>query len=101
MTKTKINPPIPEDLHKRINVVVKITQKSQGEIVTDALRDHLAELEDQEEFKRDVFDLYLDGQISLETLNQFLDSKDPESVHISKALFDQAKEPDDDNVSEE
>ena len=43
----------------------------------------------------------LDSQIGLETLNQFLDSKDPESVHISKTLLDQTKEPDNDSVSNE
>jgi predicted DNA-binding protein len=101
MGKTKINLRISKDLVKRADVVAKITDKSRGEIVTDALRDHLTELESQEAFKRDVFDLYLDGRIGLETLNQFLDSKDPESVHISKTLLNRTKDPDDDNASEE
>lgn len=101
MSKTSINLRISEDLVKRVSTVAKITQKSRGEIVTDALRDHLTELENQEALKKDIFDLYLDGQIGLETLNQFLDSRDPESVHISKTLLDQTKEPDNDNVSNE
>lgn len=61
MSKMKINLRIPEDLAKRVNIVAKIAQKSRGEIVTDALRDHLTELENQEALKKDIFDLYLDS----------------------------------------
>lgn len=101
MNKRKINLRIPKDLVERANVVAKITQKSRGEIVTDALRNHLTELEDEEAFKEDVFDLYLDGQISIGTLNQFLDSEDPESVRISRTLLDQGHEADDESTPEE
>ncbi|WP_188786888.1 CopG family transcriptional regulator [Halobellus salinus] len=89
----KITLRVPKDLVKRANVAAKITQKSRGEIMSEALRDHLVELEGEEAFKEDVFDLYLDGHISLRTVNQFLDSENAESVRISKTLFDQGQGP--------
>ncbi len=100
MSKTKVSLRIPKDLLERTTVVAEITRKSRGEIVSDALRDHLAELETQAAFKEDVFDRYLNGRISLETLDRVLDSEDPESAHISKALFDRGNGPDDDSTSE-
>jgi predicted DNA-binding protein len=100
MSKTKVSLRIPNDLLERTTVVAEITRKSRGEIVSDALRDHLAELETQAAFKEDVFDLYLNGQISLETLDRVLDSEDPESAHITKTLFDRGNGPDDDSASE-
>ena len=101
MSKMKVSLRIPKDLIQRANVAAKITEQSRGEIVTEALRNHLAELEDEEEFKKEIFDLYLDGKISLETLNRFLDSNNAESVRISKALFDQEQEPDDGSTTDE
>ncbi|MDQ2055659.1 CopG family transcriptional regulator [Halobellus sp. H-GB7] len=101
MSKMKVSVRIPKDLIQRANIAAKVTQKSRGEIVTEALRDHLAELEDEEAFKKDVFDRYLDGQISLGTLNRFLDSGDAESVRISKTLLDQGQEPGDGSKPEE
>lgn len=100
MSKMKVSLRLPKDLVERANVAAEITQKSRGEVVAEALRDHLAELEDEEAFKKDVFDRYLDGRISLRTLNRFLDSKDAESVRISKALFDQGQEPGDGSAPE-
>lgn len=101
MSKMKVSLRLPKDLVKRANVAAKITQKSRGEIMTEALRDHLAGLEGEEAFKKDVFDLYLDGRISLRTLNRFLDSDDAESVRLSKTLFDQGQESGDGSASEE
>ena len=101
MSKMKLSLRIPKDVVERVSVAAEITQKSRGEIVTEALRNHLVELEDEAEFKEDVFGLYLDGQVSLETLNQFLDSEDAESVHVSRTLFDQGQEHADGGASEE
>jgi predicted DNA-binding protein len=101
MSKMKVSLRLPKDLVERTNVAAKITRKSRGEIVTEALRNHLAELEDEAAFKKDVFDLYLDGRISLATLNQFLDSDDAESVQLSKTLFDQGQDSGDGSALEE
>lgn len=101
MSKTKISLRISKDLIQRADVAAKITEKSRGEIVAEALQDHLAELEDDEEFKEDVFDRYLDGQISLETLNRFLDSEASESLRVSKTLLDRRQDPDHRNETEE
>lgn len=101
MSKMKVSLRLPKDLVERTNVAAKITRKSRGEIVTEALQNHLAELEDEAAFKKDVFDLYLDGRISLATLNQFLDSDDAESVQLSKTLFDQGQDSGDGSALEE
>lgn len=101
MSKMKVSFRIPKDLVQKANTAAKVIDKSRGEIVTDALREHLAELEDEETLKEGVFDLYLDGQISIETLNQFLDRGGAESDRISKSLLDQGQDADDRSATDE
>ncbi|MFB6250534.1 MAG: ribbon-helix-helix protein, CopG family [Halobellus sp.] len=101
MSKIKVSFRIPTELVEKTSVAAKVTQKSRGEIVTEALREHLAEIEDEDSFTEDVFDLYLDGEVSFGTLDQFLGRQDTESVRVSKTLLDQGQPPADERADEE
>ena len=101
MSKMKVSVRIPKDLVRKANTAAKVIDKSRGEVVTEALREHLADLEEEDTLKEDVFDQYLDGQISLETLDQFLDRDNTESDRVSKTLLDQGQESGDGSPTEE
>jgi Arc/MetJ-type ribon-helix-helix transcriptional regulator len=92
MGTTRVNFRIPEDLIEKADVAAKITHKNRTEIVMEALREYLEEIEDEEAFKEDVIDLYLDNEISFETLKEFIGRQDAESVRASKTLLDDGEE---------
>lgn len=88
MGTTRVNFRIPDDLIEKADVAARITHKNRTEIVTEALSDYLDEIEDEDAFREDVIDLYLDDEISFETLQEFIGRQDAESVRASKTLLD-------------
>lgn len=88
MGTKRVNFRIPQDLIEKADVAAKVTHKNRTEIVTEALREYLDEIEDEEAFKEDVIELYLDDEISFEALKEFLGRQDAESVRASKQLLD-------------
>ena len=92
MSTSRVNFRIPEELIEKSDVAAQITQKNRTEIVTEALRRYLEDIEDNEAFKEDIVELYLDEQIGFETLREFIGWRDAESVRASKALLDQGDE---------
>jgi len=92
MSTSRVNFRIPEELIEKADVAAQITQKNRTEIVTEALRRYLEDIEDNEAFKEDIVELYLDEQIGFETLREFIGWRDAESVRASKALLDQGDE---------
>lgn len=92
MSTSRVNFRIPEELIEKADVAAQITHKNRTEIVTEALRRYLEDIEDNEAFKEDIVELYLDEQIGFETLREFIGWRDAESVRASKALLDQGDE---------
>ncbi len=92
MSTSRVNFRIPEELIEKADVAAQITQKNRTEIVTEALRRYLEDIEDNEAFKEDIVELYFDEQIRFETLREFIGRRDAESVRASKALLDQGDE---------
>ncbi|AKH97400.1 ribbon-helix-helix protein, CopG family [Halanaeroarchaeum sulfurireducens] len=92
MGTSKVNFRIPEELIEKADVAAKITHKNRTEIVVEALREYLEEIEDEEAFKENIVELYLDEQIGFETLREFIGRQDAESVRASKVLLDQGDE---------
>lgn len=92
MSTSKVNFRIPEELIEKADVAAQITHKNRTEIVVEALREYLEEIEDEEAFKEDIVELYLDEQIGFETLREFIGRQDAESVRASKVLLDQGDE---------
>lgn len=88
MGTTHVNFRFPEELIEKADVAAKVTHKNRTEIVTEALRECLDEIGDEEAFKEDAIELYLDDDIGFETLKEFLGRQDAESVRASKQLLD-------------
>lgn len=88
MGSTRVNFRLPEDLVERADVAAEVSKKNRTEIVTEALREYLDDIEDDETFREAVVELYLDDQITFETLKAFVGRRDAESVRASKALLD-------------
>lgn len=92
MGTTKVNFRLPEDLLEKADVAAEITHKNRTDIITEALQEYLDEVEDDEEFKEAVVDLYLDDRIGFAVLKEFLGRQDAEAVRASKTLLDQGDE---------
>jgi predicted transcriptional regulator len=92
MGTTRVNFRIPEDLIEKADVAAQVTHKNRTEIVTEALREYLEEIQDEEAFKEDVIELYLEDVIGFETLQEFIGRQDAESVRTSKTLLDEGEE---------
>lgn len=92
MNTTRVNFRLPDDLLEKADVAAEITHKNRTDIIKEALQEYLDEVENDEEFKEAVIDLYLDEQVSFEVLKEFLGRQDAEAVRASKTLLDQGDE---------
>lgn len=96
MGNTRVNFRLPEDLVERADVAAEVTRKDRTEIVTEALREYLGEIEDDERFREAVVELYLDDSIDFDTLREFVGRQDAEAVRASKEILDRGTEMADD-----
>lgn len=92
MGTTRVNFRLPDELLDKADVAAEITHKNRTEIVKEALRTYLQEVEDDETFEEAVVELYLDGDISFDTLAEFVGRQDAEAVRTSKELLDRGDE---------
>lgn len=88
----KVNFRLPDELVEKADVAAKVTHKNRTEIVTEALRAYLQDVEDEEEFKEAVVELYLDDEIGFDVLKEFVGRQDAESIRASKTLLNQGEE---------
>jgi metal-responsive CopG/Arc/MetJ family transcriptional regulator len=88
MSTKRVNFRLPEDLVEQADVAAEVTHKDRTEILVEALRRYLAEIEDDEEFREAVVELYLDGTVEFDTLAEIVGRQDAESVRASKELLD-------------
>lgn len=89
---TKVNFRLPDELVEKADVAAEVSHKNRTEIVTEALQAYLQEVENEEEFKEAVVELYLDDEIEFGTLKGFIGRQDAESVRASKTLLEQGDE---------
>lgn len=92
MGTKRVNFRIPDELVKKADVAAKVTHKNRTELVIEALRTYLQDVEDEEGFKEDVIELYLDDEIDIETLRAVIGRQDAASVRASKSLLDDGEE---------
>lgn len=92
MGTTKVNFRFPDELIEKADVAAEVSHKNRTEIVKEALRSYLEEIENDEAFKEAVVELYLDGRIRFDTLQEFIGRQDAESVRASKTVLDQGDE---------
>jgi predicted transcriptional regulator len=88
MSNTRVNFRLPEDLVDKADVAAEVNKKNRTEIVKEALKDYLEEVENDETFKEAVVELYLDDRIGFELLKEFVGRRDVESVRASKTILD-------------
>ena len=89
---TKVNFRLPDELIEKADVAAEVTHKNRTDIIVEALQEYLEEVEDDEKFKENVVELYLEGEISFEVLKEFVGRQDAESIKASKNLLDQGDE---------
>jgi len=92
MGTTRVNFRLPEELIEKADVAAEVTHRNRTEVVVEALREYLDEIEDQETFKRAVVELYLDGEIGFDALKEIVGRQDAESVRASKAMLERGDE---------
>lgn len=89
MGTTRVNFRLPDDLIEKADIAATVTHKNRTEIIKEALQEYLDEIEDDDRFREDVVELYLDGTIGFEVLAEFIGRQDAEAVRASKAILDQ------------
>lgn len=92
MGTKRINVRLPEKLVRGADGIAKVKHKNRTELIKEALDDYLRKYEDEEEFKEDVVDLYLDREISYEVLETLIGSRDAEAVKASKDILERGDE---------
>ncbi len=96
---TRVNFRLPDELVEKADVAARISHKDRTEIVVEALHDYLREVENREEFKEAVVELYLDDEIEFDALREFVGRRDAESIRASRALLEQGEDLADDLAS--
>lgn len=89
MGTKRVNFRLPNDLLEKADVAAEITHRNRTEIVKEALREYLEDVEDDELFKEAVVELYLEDQIGFDTVKEFVGRRDAEAVRASKTLLEQ------------
>lgn len=92
MGTKKVNFRLPDELVEKADVAAEVTHKNRTEIVTEALREYLDDVEDDEKFKEAVIDLYLDDEIGFDVLKEFIGRQNAESIRASKDVLDRGEE---------
>lgn len=92
MGSTRVNFRLPEELIERADVAAEVRKKNRTEIVKEALKEYLADIEDDETFQEAVVELYLDDRIGFDVLKAFIGRQDAESVKASKAILDRGED---------
>jgi metal-responsive CopG/Arc/MetJ family transcriptional regulator len=88
MSTKRVNFRLPEDLVEQADIAAEVTHKNRTEVLVEALRQYLAEMEDDERFREAVVELYLDGTVPFDTLAEIIGRQDAEAVRASKELLD-------------
>ena len=92
MGTTRVNFRLPEELVERADVAADVTHRNRTDLVVAALREYLAEVEDDERFREQVVELYLDDEIGFEVLAEIIGRRDAESVQASRDVLDRGEE---------
>lgn len=87
----RVNFRLPEELVTQADIAAAVTHKNRTEILIEALREYLNEIESDEQFRESVVELYLDEQIEFDTLADVIGRQDAEAVHASKEVLDRGE----------
>jgi metal-responsive CopG/Arc/MetJ family transcriptional regulator len=87
MSTKEINVQLPEDLITYLDVTTEVTHKNRTEILIEALREHLDDIESDESFQEAAIELYLADDIAFEPLVGIIGRQEAKEVQ-SKRLLD-------------
>ncbi|SIR89637.1 hypothetical protein SAMN05421858_4436 [Haladaptatus litoreus] len=89
MSTRKVNFRLPEELVTHADIAAEVTHKNRTELLIEALREYLKEIESEESFQQAVVELYLADELDFETLRDIIGRQDAEAVRTSKQLLDE------------
>ena len=89
MSTRKVNFRLPEELVTHADIAAEVTHKNRTELLIEALREYLNEIESEESFQEAVVELYLADELEFEPLIDMIGRQDAEAVRTSKQLLDQ------------
>lgn len=92
MGTSRVNFRLPEELLERADVAAEVTHKNRTDLVVEALRAYLADVEDDERFRERVVELYLDEEIGFEVVSAVVGRQDAEAVRASKDVLDRGED---------
>lgn len=92
MSTKRVNFRLPEELITQADIAAEVTHKNRTEILIEALRQYLEEIEAEESFREAVVELYLDDQIGFDALVDVIGRQDAEAVKSSKQVLDNGEE---------
>lgn len=92
MSTKRVNFRLPETLITQADIAAEVTHKNRTEVLIEALRQYLEEIESDESFREAVVELYLDGEIEFEKLAEVVGRQDAEAVRASKTVLDRGEE---------
>ncbi|WP_435157931.1 CopG family transcriptional regulator [Haladaptatus sp. DFWS20] len=89
MSTRKVNFRLPVELVTHADIAAEVTHKNRTELLIEALREYLKEIESEESFQEAVIELYLADELEFETLIDIIGRQDAEAVRTSKQLLDE------------
>ncbi|MFH5802076.1 CopG family transcriptional regulator [Haladaptatus sp. CMAA 1911] len=89
MSTRKVNFRLPEELVTHADIAAEVTHKNRTELLIEALREYLKEIESEESFQEAVVELYLADELDFKTLTDIIGRQDAEAVRTSKQLLDE------------
>lgn len=92
MSTTRVNFRIPDELLEKADVAARITHKNRTELVTEALRDYLEGVEDEDAFREELVELYLEDELGYEVLTAFVGRQDAAAIRASRTILDHGDE---------
>lgn len=92
MSTKRVNVRLPEELITQADIAAEVTHKNRTEVLIEALRQYLEEIESEESFREAVVELYLDDEIEFEDLADVIGQQDAEAVRSSKNVLDRGEE---------
>jgi plasmid stabilization system protein ParE len=101
--RTRVDFNAPESLVERADAVAEVLGVSRTRLLIDALEDELADLADDEEFRRRLSDAYYEGRAEFETVAAVLGREEATRMRLLRESFDRSlpdsrseRQPDDD-----
>ncbi|MFC7135242.1 MULTISPECIES: ribbon-helix-helix protein, CopG family [Salinibaculum] len=96
MGTKRVNFRLPDELVEKADIAAEVTHRDRTDIVTEALREYLADIEGDEAFREHVVELYLDGEIGFDALKAVIGRQDAEAARASKSLLERGEDVADD-----